>query len=202
MVLAGLFAGILFVALVLGDWLQFTGLTAQAARYGCRIARMEDHLPPAPLSHALDQFGSNGLLQLPNGVARLFPDDRQLLLRPQRRLRTAWPMKGSIELKQEGEATTLVCSKLIPWSSALLTPLWFLIVGIGTIAFVVLYLADGGLSSLSGILMGLGILGIGLLVLAFGLVTIAFAYRLENHRLMQAYQELRAVLVPESPARA
>ena len=74
--------------------------------------------------------------------------------------------------------------------------------GIGTIAFVVLYLADGGLSSLSGILMGLGILGIGLLVLAFGLVTFAFAYRLENHRLMQAYQELRAVLVPESPARA
>jgi hypothetical protein len=76
----------------------------------------------------------------------------------------------------------------------LLTVLWFLTVGIGTLAFVIMYLVDGGLASLSGILMGLGILGIGLLVLAFGLVTIAFAYRLENHRLTQAYEELRGVL--------
>ncbi len=194
MVLAGLFAGVLFLALVAGDWLQFTSLTAQASRYGCRIARVEDHLPPAPLSKALERFDKTGVLQLPNGVARLFPDDRRLLLRPQRRFRTAWPMKGSIELKQEGGTTRLVCSKLIPWSSALLTLLWFLTVGIGTLTFVVLYLADGGLSSLSGILMGLGILGIGLLVLAFGLVTIAFAYRLENHRLMQAYQDLKTTL--------
>lgn len=36
--------------------------------------------------------------------------------------------------------------------------------------------------------------GIGLLVLASGLVTIAFAHRLENHRLMQAYQDLRTAL--------
>jgi hypothetical protein len=197
MVLAGLFAGVLFVALVLGDWLQFTSLTAQAARYGCKIARLEDHLPLVSLPKALERFGSNGLLQLPNGVARLFPDDRRLLLRPQRRLRTAWPIKGSIELRQEGETTTLVHNKLIPWSSAILTLLWFLTVGVGTITFVILYLADGGLASFSGILMGLGILGIGLLVLAFGLVTIAFAYRLENHRLMQAYQDLRAALEEE-----
>jgi hypothetical protein len=194
MLLAGLFAGILFVALVLGDWLQFTSLTVQAARYGCRIARAEDRLPLAPLAKVMAQFGSNGLLQLPNGAARLFPDERRLILRPQRRFRTAWPMKGSIALKQEGESTTLVCSKLIPWSSAILTLLWFLTVGIGTLAFAILYLADGGLSSLSGILMGLGIFGIGLLVLAFGLVTIALAYRLENHRLMQAYQDLKAAI--------
>jgi hypothetical protein len=194
MLLAGLFAVVLFAALVLGDWWQFTSLTVQAARYGCRIARVEDHLSPAPLSKTLEQFGGNGVLQLPNGLVRLFPDDRRLLLRPQRRFRTAWPMKGSIELRQEGETTTLVCSKLIPWSSAILTLLWFLTVGIGTLAFAILYLADGGLSSLSGILMGLGILGIGLLVLAFGLVTIALAYRLENNRLMQAYQDLRAAI--------
>lgn len=200
MVFAGLFAGILFLALVLGDWFHFTRLTAQAARYGCRIARAEDRLSSAPLPKALERFGHNGLLPLPNGVARLFPGDRRLLLRPQRRFRTAWPMKGSIELNQEGEMTTLVCSKLIPWSSALLTLFWFLTVGIGTITFVILYLADGGVSSFSGILMGLGILGIGLLVLAFGLVTIAFAYRLENHRLMQAYQDLRAALAEGQPS--
>jgi hypothetical protein len=200
MVLAGLFAGVLFLALVVGDWLQFTSLTVQAARYGCRIARVEEHLSQASLPDLLNQFGSNGLLQLSNGVARLFPVDRRLLLRPQRRFRTAWPMKGLIELRQEGETTTLVCSKLIPWSSAILTLLWFLTVGIGTLAFAILYLADGGLSSLSVILMGLGILGIGLLVLAFGLVTIALAYRLENHRFMQAYQDLLATLAEGRPS--
>jgi len=194
MLLAGLFAGVLFIALVLGDWLQFTSLTVQAARYGCRIARVEDRLPLASLEKVMAQFGGNGLLQLPNGAARLFPDERQLLLRPQRRFRTAWPMKGSIELRQDGKTTTLVCSKLIPWSSAILTLLWFLTVGIGTLTFAILYLADGGLSSFTGMLMGLGILGIGLLVVAFGLVTIALAYRLENHRLMQAYQDLRAAI--------
>jgi len=35
---------------------------------------------------------------------------------------------------------------------------------------------------------------VGGLVLVFGLVTVALAYRLEDQRLMQAYQELRGVL--------
>lgn len=194
MLLAGLFGGFLFLALVLGDWLHFSSLRPSAARYGCRIARTEDRLPLVSVTKLAAQFGSTGLLQLPHGAARLFPDERQLVLRPQRRLRTAWPMKGSIELEADGEATKLVCHKLIPWSSAILTLLWFLTVGIGTITFVILYLTDGGLASLSSILMGLGILGIGLLVVAFGLVTVAFAYRLEDQRLTQAYQDLREAL--------
>jgi hypothetical protein len=52
---------------------------------------------------------------------------------------------------------------------------------------------QGGFGSLTGILMGAGILGIGLLVLAFGIVTVLFSYRLENSRLTTVYEELRAV---------
>nr|MBI3614851.1 hypothetical protein [Nitrospirota bacterium] len=110
------------------------------------------------------------------------------------RFRTAWPLKATLELVPDGLAGRVTCIKQIPWCSAILTSLWFLTVGAGTLTFVLLYLADGGLASLQVILMGLGILGIGLLVLAFGLVTIAFAYRLENHRLTLAYQDLRAAL--------
>jgi hypothetical protein len=52
--------------------------------------------------------------------------------------------------------------------------------------------------SLSGALMGLGITGLGFLVLAFGVLTVALAVRLEDHRLTQAYHELRAALAQES----
>lgn len=193
MMLAGWFGGFLFLMLVLGDWLHFSSLRASAVRYGCRIARKEDRLPLS-VATALARFGDTGLLQLPSGAARRLPDEPHLALRPQRRLRTAWPMKGSIELEADGEGTKLVCHKLIPWSSAILTLVWFLTVGIGTVTFAVLYLADGGLASLTSIMMGLGILGIGLMVVAFGLITVAFAYRLEDQRLTQAYEDLRASL--------
>jgi hypothetical protein len=42
--------------------------------------------------------------------------------------------------------------------------------------------------------MGVGILGIGLLVLAFGAVTVVLSYRLENSRLAQVYDELKAAV--------
>ena len=75
--------------------------------------------------------------------------------------------------------------------------LWFLLVSLGTTAFMVTYVAKGGFNSLSGILMGIGILGIGLLVLAFGIVTVVFSYRLENSRLTKVYEELREVVERE-----
>jgi hypothetical protein len=199
MVLAGFFGGLLFLALVVGDWVLFTGLTLQASRYGCGIARIVDRLSLTPLAAVKERFDRNGVLQLPNGIARFFPDERRILLRPQyglfaRRFRTAWPMKVSIELEEDDDAVRLTCVKRVPWSSALLTLLWFLFVGIGTIVFVVAFLMDGGLTSLGGILMGLGIIGLGLLVLAFGLVTVSLAYRLEDHRLAKAYEDLRGAL--------
>ncbi|MDE3224158.1 MAG: hypothetical protein KGN30_01950 [Nitrospirota bacterium] len=203
MILAGVFGALLFLALVVGDWLYFSSTSAQAGTYGCRIAGAPDREPWPTLAEIGPRFDTNGLIRLPNGFAHLFPTERRIVLRSQQgflpsRFRTAWPLKATLELEPEGRTTRVTCIKRIPWSSAILTSLWFLIVGAGTLTFVVMYLADGGLASLSTILMGLGILGIGLLVLAFGLVTIALAYRLENHRLTLAYRDLRAALEPSS----
>ncbi|MDE3034351.1 MAG: hypothetical protein KGO52_03200 [Nitrospirota bacterium] len=203
MILAGVFGALLFLALVVGDWLYFSSTSAQAGTYGCRIAGAPDREPWPTLAEIGPRFDTNGLIRLPNGFAHLFPTERRIVLRSQQgflpsRFRTAWPLKATLELEPEGRTTRVTCIKRIPWSSAILTSSWFLIVGAGTLTFVVMYLADGGLASLSTILMGLGILGIGLLVLAFGLVTIALAYRLENHRLTLAYRDLRAALEPSS----
>ena len=204
MVLAGFFGTILLAGLILGDWFHFTSLTAPSSRYGCGIARVEDRLPLASLAVVMDRFDRNGLLTLPHGVARFFREEKRIVLRPQYQLfslkfRTAWPMKGSIELEPEGDATRLTCVKQIPWSSALLTLLWFAVVGVGTVGFTISFLASGGFTSFSGFVMGLGITGLGLLVLAFGLTTVSLAYRLENQRLTEVYHELRAALASDRP---
>ncbi|HET8579903.1 MAG TPA: hypothetical protein VFL31_02815 [Nitrospiraceae bacterium] len=204
MLLAGFFGAILLAALVLGDWIHFTSLTAPSSRYGCGIARVEDRLPLASLAVVIDRFDRNGLLALPHGVARFFREEKRIVLRPQYQLfslkfRTAWPLKGSIELEPEVGATKLTCVKRIPWSSALLTLVWFAVVGVGTVGFVVSFLAKGGLTSFSGVVMVLGITGLGLMVLTFGLTTVSLAYRLENQRLTEVYQELRAALASVSP---
>jgi len=41
-------------------------------------------------------------------------------------------------------------------------------------------------------------IALGLLVLAGGVILLAFAYRLEDSRLMQVYDELTAALKPEA----
>jgi hypothetical protein len=197
--LAGLFGTALLIGLVVLDWIQFTSLSAGASRYGCRVARIEDRLPGTPPAAALARFNDQGVLMLPHGIARCFMSSAEILLRPQyrflsQRFRTAWPLKASIELQSDDQDTRLICRKLIPWSSALVTLLWFLVVGAGTIVFVLSFVFTGGIGSLGGMLMGLGIAGLGLLVLLFGLVVVSLAYRLEDQRLTQAYQELRAAL--------
>lgn len=195
----GIFAFFLVVVLVVGDWIYFTSLTASASRYGCGIAKNEDPLPLPALAVLAERFDGQGLMNLPHGVARLFQDEQRILLRPQYRLfsfrfRTAWPIKGTIKVEPDGEGTRLKCVKRIPWSSALMTLVWFGIVVFGTLWFGVAYAMQGGMASLGSVLMGMGVIGTGILVLAFGLVTVAFAYRLENDRLGQAYRELREVL--------
>lgn len=200
MLAAGLFAALLILALIVGDWIHFTRLTASARRYGCGIGREEDRLP-CPCANTLPaRFHPHGVLALPHGIARWFGEDNTIVLRPQYRLfsrgfRTAWPIKGSIEVKGEGETTRLLCVKRIPWSSAIVTLLWFALVGLGTLAFVVAYALEGGLDSLGSLLLGLGIAGVGAAVFAFGLITVVLAYRLENARLRQAYGELRDALL-------
>ncbi len=203
MVLVGLFAFMLFLLIVLGDWLHFTSLTVSASRYGCRIARVEDrlHLPSTALVVA--RFDPDGLLNLPHGIARLFQEENRIVLRPQYRwysvrFRTAWPIKGSIEVEQDGDSTRVTCIKRIPWSSAILTLLWFALVGFGTVVFVVTYAVQGGFTSLTSVLLGLGVAGAGTLVFMFGLVIVSLAYRLENDRLGQAYNELRETLTGEA----
>lgn len=197
--LAGLFAGVLFIGLVLGDWLYFVRLTPDAGRYGCGIARSRDRFSRNSLSRLQAEVDANGALTLPHGIARYYPDLQQIALRPQYHLfsmsfRTAWPLKAMIHLRNGDQAVETLCIKRIPWSSAIITLMWFLLVGLGTMGFMATYGAQGGFNTLSGVLMGLGILGIGLLVLAFGIVTVIFSYRLENNRLGKVYEELKAIV--------
>ncbi len=199
MLIAGLVAGCLFVALVAGDWWRFSRLTASAGRYGCPVARAEETVPEDAVHRLAARLTPDGLLPLEHGFVRFFQAERHILLKPQSprgqgRFHTAWPLKGALELDAEAGAVRVRCVKLMPWSSALLTLLWFAVVGIGTLAFVVRFLAGGDTVTLGSVLLGLGVTGVGLLVLVFGLVTVSLAYRLEDHRLMQAYGELRAVL--------
>lgn len=194
--MAGVFAVMLFLLVVIGDWVQFTSLRHSGARYGCCIAKGHEEIPISLCPLMTGVFHADGALSLPHGIARLFQEDRHILLRPTHRLfsfrfRTAWPLKGSIELTDQGSVTQLALTKRIPWSSAIVTFTWFLVVLLGTLGFVIAYVRDGGMSSLLGMVMGVGIVGLGALVLGVGVITVSLAYRVENDRLMQTYQELR-----------
>jgi hypothetical protein len=202
MVLAGFFAGILFIGLIVGDWLYFIRLTPDAIRYGCRVAKNLDQWPATALTAVGNRFSPNGALMLPHGVAWFYPQLSQIAIRPQyrlfsRRFRTAWPVKGLIHLSPHDQSLNTLCVKRMPWSSALMTLLWFALVLIGSLTFVVQYAMDGGFASLGGTLTGVAVIALAALVLAFGLVTVALAYRLEDGRLMKVYEELRdAVTFP------
>ncbi|MCP9456291.1 MAG: hypothetical protein NNA18_09330 [Nitrospira sp.] len=199
MVIAGLFASFLFIGLVLADWLYFVRLTPDAIRYGCRVASSQDQWVVDTLGTVHACFGTERLLRLPHGVARFYPDHAVIAIRPRYRwgalgFRTAWPLKGLIHLSLGEQALTALCVKRIPWSSALITLLWFATVLIGTLAFVVIYAQDGGFSSLQGTLLGIGLVAGAALVLIMGLVTVILSYRLENGRLTKVYEELRETL--------
>jgi hypothetical protein len=204
MMLAGLFAGILFIGLIVGDWLYFIRLTPDAIRYGCRVANTPDQWPGAALTTLGSRCTPEGVLMLPHGVAWFYPQLSQVAIRPQyrlfsRRFRTAWPVKGLIHLSPQNQSLNTLCVKRMPWSSAIITLLWFALVLIGSLTFVVQYALDGGFASLGGTLTGVAVMALAALVLAFGLVTGALAYRLEDSRLMKVYDELRdAVALPIS----
>ena len=199
MTFAGIIAIMLFLGLIIGDWFQFTTLKSWACRYGCPLAHRKSALAsqsPHSLSRA---FHKAGTLPLPHGIARWVEDRQVIVIRPYYRLfslrfRTAWPLKGTINVSSDGNQLLLHLSKRIPWSSAILTLLWLIFVIGGTLTFVVLFTLDGGLSTVGGILGVIGMAALGLLVLAGGLILLSFAYRLEDSRLMQVYQELLEVL--------
>lgn len=198
MMLAGAFAIVLLIGLIVGDWMYFARLSPDASRYGYGIGQVQDRFVALTLPKLLGAFDTNGFLSLPHGVARIFPDANRMVIRPAHRLfsmrfRTAWPLKGCIELASEPDGLRMICTKRVPWSSSILTFLWFSLVGFGTLGFFITYVLQGGLESLGGVLLGVGVTGVGLIVVAFGLLTVTVAYRIENTRLMLVYTELRDV---------
>ncbi|RMH03189.1 MAG: hypothetical protein D6704_12955 [Nitrospirae bacterium] len=201
------FACLLALFLILGDWYQFTRLHPFSARYGCRIAQRHDYLPSLSLASLHRCFDSQGILYLPHGIARWIHDQRLIMFRPSYQLyslrfRTAWPLKGTIEVSSvEDQTLCLRLTKRLPWSSAILSLTWLGLVAGGTLTFVILFARDGGFSTLGGILLGCGVAAGGVLVLAFGLILLSVAYRLEDHRLMQVYQELHEALRAHSALR-
>lgn len=205
MILAGAFAIVLCIGLIVGDWMYFTRLSSDASRYGYGIGRVQDQFAAVTARQLLRTFDHNGFLSLPHGVARVFPEANRMVIRPTHRLfsmrfRTAWPLKGSVVWTSEGEGIRMVCTKRAPWSSSILTFLWFSLVGFGTLGFLITYVREGGLESLGSVLLGVGVTGVGMIVVAFGLLTITVAYRIENTRLMQVYAELREVVLKSEGA--
>jgi hypothetical protein len=199
MLFAGLFAGALCLGLILGDWLYFMRLTPDASRYGCGIARSHDRFTHTTMKQLAERFDAAGFLILPHGTARLYQDLNQIVIRQKYRLfamgfRTLWPLKGLIFLSPEGDALSVLCRKLTPWSSALLTGFWFILVTVGTVGALISLFVEGELAAVGGMVLALGILGLGLVFVLSGAITVMFAYRLENARLMMVYQELREVL--------
>jgi hypothetical protein len=203
MLVASLFATVVFVALVIVDWFYFNRLMPPSNRYGCGVARLVDRLPSSPTDLDLRSFNEHGLLQLGHGVARLSLEERHIVLRPQYhlfsvRVRTAWPMKATIQLQPAEGGTHIEGMKRIPWSSALLTLVWLMTVAVGTVGFIIAFLMNEGFTSFGGVLLGIGVTALGLIVLVFGLVILALAYRLENQRLTETYDELRQTLLRTS----
>jgi hypothetical protein len=87
MILAGLFATVLFLGLIVGDWLYFIRLTPDAVRYGCRVADRPDQWSGAAISAVRQRFTPNGVLMLPNGVTWFYPELSQIAI-PRTRMRT------------------------------------------------------------------------------------------------------------------
>jgi len=199
MIFAGFFAGALCLGLILGDWLYFMRLTPDASRYGCGIARTHDRFTHTTMTQLASRFDAGGFLILPHGTARFYQDLNQIVIRQQYRLfalgfRTLWPLKGLISLSPEGDALAVLCRKLTPWSSALLSGIWFAVVIVGMVGALISLFAEGQMAAPGGVVLAIGIVGLGLVFLLSGAITIVFAYRLESSRLMTVYQELREVL--------
>src|SRR5205823_13697314 len=109
-------------------------------------------------------------------------------------VRTAWPLNGFVHYAALDERAPVTLTKRMPWSSALLTGVWFLTVAGGTLVYFVAYGLAGGLSSAGGAFLGVALSGLGVLVCLFGLVLVVAAYRLEDKRLVAADEGFRAAL--------
>jgi hypothetical protein len=60
MILAGAFAIVLFVGLIVGDWMYFARLSSDASRYGYGIGRVQDRFAALTIPQLLRTFDQNG----------------------------------------------------------------------------------------------------------------------------------------------
>ncbi|TAL11787.1 MAG: hypothetical protein EPO02_03540 [Nitrospirae bacterium] len=191
---AVLLGAVIVLGLIVADWRAFSRTAPAVVTYGVAVERRQE-----PLAVRRGLFDADGLLKLPRGRARLFPEQRAILLEPDLKqfgvaLRTAWPLNGFVHYAEGEESAPATLTKRMPWSSVLLTALWFLTVAGGTLVYVVSYAMAGGLSSAGGAFLAVALSGLGLLVCLFGLLIVVVAYRLENKRLMALYEEFKAAL--------
>lgn len=192
---AAFFLGaVIVLGLIVADWMAFGRKTPAAVTYGVAVERQRETLS---VKRAL--FDADGVLTAPRGWARLFPEQGAILLEPNLKqfgvtFRTAWPLNGFVHYAGLEEPGPVTLTKRMPWSSVILTALWFLTVAGGTLAYVASYAMAGGMSSAGGAFLAVALSGLGLLVCLFGLLVVVVAYRLENKRLMALYEEFRAAL--------
>ena len=191
---AFLLGAIIVLGLIVADWMAFGRKAPSVIRYGMAVERLQEAL-------AVRQglFDADGVLTLPRGWARLFPEQEAIQLQPDHKrfgvtFRTAWPLNGFVHYAGLEEPGPVTLTKRMPWSSVILTALWFLTVAGGTLAYVASYAMAGGMASAGGAFLAVALSGLGLLVCLFGLLVVVVAYRLENKRLMALYEEFRAAL--------
>ena len=60
MILAGAFAIVLFVGLIVGDWMYFTRLSSDASRYGYGLGQVQDQFATLTVPKLLRAFDANG----------------------------------------------------------------------------------------------------------------------------------------------
>jgi hypothetical protein len=197
-----LLGAVIIVGLVAADWIAFTRKSPRVLGYGLAIGCQQEALPVSA-----DDFDANGCLPLPHGLAWLCPGQQAIILLPEwkrfgLRFRTAWPLNGALYYDSFSDCTKLRFIKRVPWSSALLTALWFLTVAGGLIAYLFSYARAGGFASAPGAFLGVALSGLGSLVLLFGLIVVVAAYRLEDKRLMVVYDELRSALREKTSQKA
>jgi hypothetical protein len=194
MLAAVILGAAILIGLVIADWMAFTRKNPSALGYGFAIGRHQAISRVTP-----GAFGPEQSLPLPHGAARLCSDHQAIMLLPEwkrfgLRFRTAWPLNGTVYYDRFSDDAKLTLIKRMPWSSALITALWFLTVAAGLIAYLISYAHAGGFASAPGAFVGVALSGLGVLVLLFGVIVVVAAYRLEDKRLMILYDELRLVL--------
>jgi hypothetical protein len=185
---------LIVLGLVAADWIAFSRKTPAVARYGLAVGHHDE-----VLLIVRERFDPEGNLALPRGSAQLCMNQHAVILLPDwkrygLKFRTAWPLNGVLYYRMLGTASPAMLVKRMPWSSAILTAIWFLTVVGGVFVYLIAYAQAGGFFSAGGAVLGIVLAILGLAVLLFGLIVVVSAYRLETKRLLVLYDEFRAAL--------